>query len=86
MRLVGLQVMRPDCVFPVFSQPFIRNARFATVTEIENYMHSLQFEPTGEDGKFSNGNYLLWDIKPKNVLETTTNQFAVIDAEIETLN
>ena len=86
MRLVGLQVMRSDCVFPVFSQPFIRNARFATLKEIEIYMHSLNFEPTGEDGKFSNGDILLWDIKPKNVLVTTNNQIAVIDAEIEKLN
>lgn len=85
MRLVGLQVMRSDCVFPIFSQPFIRNARFATNEEIRGYMHTLSFESTGEDGKFSNGSILLWDIKPKNVLVTADNHIAVIDAEIEKL-
>lgn len=85
MRLIGLQVMSESMVFPVFSQPFVVNARFATKDEIVDYMHARGFEPTGEDGKFSNGQLLLWDIKPKNVLITANQGVAVIDAEIEVL-
>ena len=85
MRLVGLQIMSPTSVFPVFSQPFIDISRFATKDEIDEYMLSMKFTPTGEDGKYSNGQILLWDIKPKNVLVTADNIIAVIDAEIEKL-
>ena len=85
LHLVGLQIMGPTNVFPVFSQVFIKNARFATNTEIADYMHSRGFEPTEKDGSFSNGHVLLWDIKPKNVLITGNGATVVIDAEIEML-
>ena len=85
MRLVGLQIMSPTSVFPVFAQPFIKNAVFATNEAIKTYMVSRGFTSTGEDGKYSNGDILLWDIKPKNVLITADNIIAVIDAEIDKL-
>ena len=85
LRFVGVQVMSENTVFPVFSQPFISNARLATHEEIDEYMSSMDFQPTGEDGKFSNGTILLWDIKPKNVLVTETGEIAVVDAEITML-
>lgn len=85
MRFVGLQVMSEMSVFPVFAQAFIHGARMATTDEITEYMRSLGFVSTDEDGKFSNGKLLLWDIKPKNVLVTETGELAVIDAEINQL-
>lgn len=85
MKLVGLQIMSETSVFPVFAQPFISGARMAATDEIAEYMLSLGFAPTGEDGRFSNGKLLLWDIKPKNVLVTETGEIAVIDAEIDQL-
>ena len=48
-------------------------------------MISRGFIPTGEDGKYSNGNILLWDIKPKNVLKNHEDTIFVIDAEIDKL-
>lgn len=72
-----------DVLFPVFSQIFIKNARFATSTEITDYMHSRGFEPMEKDGSFSNGQIVLWDIKPKNVLITGNGATVVIDAEID---
>lgn len=85
MKLVGVQVMSETSVFPVFSQPFISGTRMATIDEITEYMQSIGFISTGEDGKFTNGKLLLWDIKPKNVLVTETGEIAVIDAEINEL-
>lgn len=82
MRLVGIQVMSETTVFPIFAQPFIYGARMATVAEIDESMRSMGFIPTGEDGKYSNGEILLWDIKPKNVLVSQDGGVAVIDAEI----
>jgi len=85
MRFVGLQVMSETSVFPVFAQPFISAARMATKDEIEEFMLAMGFSPTGEDGKFSNGKILLWDIKPKNVLAGDDGTLFVIDAEITIL-
>ena len=56
---------------------------FATSTEITDYMHSRGFEPMEKDGSFSNGQIVLWDIKPKNVLITGNGATVVIDAEID---
>ena len=83
LHLVGIQIMSPTNVFPVFSQVFIKNARFATNAEITSYMHSRGFEPMEKDGSFSNGRIVLWDIKPKNVLITGNGATVVIDAEID---
>lgn len=85
MRFVGLQIMSNTNVFPIFSQPFISGARMATKDEIRAYMQSLGFEPTDEDGKFTKGTLLLWDIKPKNVLVNDDGVCFVIDAEIDKL-
>jgi len=84
MRLVGLQVMGETSVFPVFAQPFISKARLATKQEIDEYMQSRGFEFV-EEGKYSNGSILLWDIKSKNVLVGTEGDISVIDAEIDLL-
>ena len=83
LHLVGIQIMSPTNVFPVFSQVFIKNARFATNAEITSYMHSRGFEPMEKDGSLSNGRIVLWDIKPKNVLITGNGATVVIDAEID---
>lgn len=83
LHLVGIQIMGQTNVFPVFSQIFIKNARFATSTEITDYMHSRGLEPMEKDGSFSNGQIELWDIKPKNVLITGNGATVVIDAEID---
>ena len=85
MKFVGLQVMSETRVFPVFTQPFISDAHMATREEITIYMESLGYKALEEDGKFSNGKLVLWDIKPKNVLVTPNGQIAVIDAEITKL-
>jgi len=84
MRFVGFQVMSETSVFPVFAQPFISKARFATKQEIDEYMLSRGFEFV-EAGKYSNGSILLWDIKSKNVLVGSDNNITVIDAEIDIL-
>ena len=75
--------MSESNAYPVFTQPFIDNARFATTTEIVEYMKSRGFEPQERDGVFSNGNYLLSDVKPKNVLASNDGlAIFVIDADI----
>ena len=60
----------------------IPNARFATEEEIAEYMCVRGFEPMIEEGYFENEQYILSDIKPKNVLRSADDTIFVIDAEI----
>ena len=82
LHFVGFHATAPNHVYPVFAQPFIPNARFATKEQITEYMQAMGFTSVGEDGKFSDGKLLLSDIKPKNVLRSEDGTMFVIDAEI----
>ena len=70
-------------VMPVFKQDFIKDAVPATRIEIETYMAALGFNKIIDEGKFSNGTYLVWDIVPRNVLKDKDGDIYVIDAEIK---
>ena len=85
LHFVGFHATSPNHVYPVFAQPFIPNAQFSSEEEIAEYMLAMGFHPTGEDGKFSDGKLLLFDMKPKNVLRSEDGTIFVIDAEIEQL-
>lgn len=81
LRFIGFQIISETSAYPVFAQSFISCAEFATPLEINEYMNSRGFVPTGEEGVFSNGDIILSDIKPKNVLRVKNGGIAVIDAE-----
>ena len=81
LRFVGFQAMSSQNVYPIFVQTFVPNARFATDDEIREYMSTIHFLPKDDDGVFENDNYIISDIKPKNVLYLDGDIF-VIDAEI----
>lgn len=82
LRFIGFQAMSSNNVYPVFVQPLIAHARFATEKEIEDYMLSIGFSPTGKDGEFENKDFMVSDLKPKNVLFSPTGEILVIDAEV----
>ena len=83
LQFVGFHVMSKDNAYPVFTQPFVDNVRFATPTEILSYMRSRGFEPQEKDGVFCDGTYLLSDVKPKNVLASEDGlAIFVIDADV----
>lgn len=83
MHLIGFQVMSEYHAFPVFSQEFIDNVRFATREEINEYMQARGFHPvTDDDGCYANDSLLLSDVKPKNVLRSDDGIMYVVDAEI----
>ena len=80
---VGFHVMGPSNAYPVFKQPFVDNVRFATDSEISAYMNARGFKPQKREGVFSDGKYLLSDIKPKNVLASEDGlAIFVIDADV----
>ncbi len=83
LEFVGFHVMSESNAYPVFTQPFVDNVRFATPTEILSYMKSRGFEPKDKDGVFSDGKYILSDIRPKNVLASDDGlAIFVIDADV----
>lgn len=49
---------------------------------IDTYMAALGFEKTGEEGHFTNGEFEVWDLLPRNVLVDDEGDIYVVDAEI----
>lgn len=79
-ELVGF-VKSGRSLYPVVRQKNINAERTATEQEIYSYMQKLGFAEKG-DGEFSNSEYTIKDIKPKNVFVGKDGQVYVVDAEI----
>jgi len=73
-------------VQPVIVQPRIANARPATQIMIDTYMAALGFQKTTSVGRFTNGQYEVWDIVPRNVLVDEEGDIFVVDAEIRQIS
>ena len=67
---------------PVLQQRLVKNAVPATAIEIETYMAAIGFEKRNNEGRFSNGDYEVWDLVPRNVLKDKDGDIFIIDAEI----
>ena len=79
-ELVGF-VKSGRSLYPVVRQKNINAERTATEQEIYSYMQKLDFAEKG-DGEFSNSEYTIKDVKPKNVFVGKDGQVYVVDAEI----
>ena len=73
-------------VMPILRQSFVHGAIPATDVEIETYMAALGFSKLEAKGHYSNGEYEVWDLFPRNVLKDNEGDIYVIDAEICQLN
>jgi hypothetical protein len=72
-------------VMPVLMQKRIRNAQPATQIMIDTYMSALGFSKENDEGRYSNGTYVVWDVVPRNVLVDADGDMYVVDAEIKKL-
>ena len=72
-------------VQPVLYQPRVADAKPASQIMIDTYMAALGFEKTFEEGRFTNGDYEVWDLLPRNVLVDNEGDVFVVDAEIKRL-
>jgi hypothetical protein len=72
-------------IMPVLIQRRIRNAQPATQIMIDTYMSAIGFTKENDEGRYSNGTYLVWDVVPRNVLVDADGDMYVVDAEIKGL-
>lgn len=63
-------------------QERVCNARPATQIMIDTYMSALGFAKENDEGRYTNGTYVVWDVVPRNVLVDTDGDMYVVDAEI----
>lgn len=52
---------------------------------IDTYMAALGFEKGADEGRYTNGEYEVWDLLPRNVLVDDDGDLFVVDAEIRLL-
>jgi len=50
---------------------------------IDTYMSAIGFTKENDEGRYSNGTYLVWDVVPRNVLVDADGDMYVVDAEIK---
>ena len=50
---------------------------------IDTYMSGLGFAKENDEGRYSNGTYVVWDVLPRNVLVDADGDMYVVDAEIK---
>lgn len=62
----------------ILKQDFVKNAEQATPLEINSYMESIGFQKIDE-AKYSNGQYTVYDLYPRNVLKDETGIIYVVD-------
>ena len=70
-------------VQPVIIQPRVADAHPATQIMIDTYMSALGFTKENDEGRYSNGTYVVWDVLPRNVLVDADGDIYVVDAEIK---
>ena len=68
-EFVGLAGFGSGQVYPIFKQRYIPENTFATEAEIDAYMRSIGFTSTGREAEYSNGQYTVGDLRPRNVLK-----------------
>ena len=69
-------------IMPVLKQRLVKDALPATSVEIDTYMAALGFEKQEGKGRYSNHEFVVWDLVPRNVLRDKEGDLFIIDAEI----
>ena len=84
-KLYGFAGYDGRSVWPVLEQERICNAQPATQIMIDTYMSALGFYKTNDEGRYSNGIFIVWDVVPRNVLVDADGDMYVVDAEMKQL-
>ena len=81
-QLKGMTGFGNGSVYPVLCQDFIPNEREATPVEIDTYMAALNFNKV-EEATYENGEMVISDLHPRNVLRDADGDLFVVDAEFK---
>ena len=81
-KFYGFTGFPGSSIMPIFMQHLIKDATPATMVEIATYMAALGFDSTSTKGRFTNQEFEVWDLLPRNVLKDSEGDIFVIDAEI----
>lgn len=73
---------RPPYVEVIIKQNYIPNAKQASPREIAKYMTSIGFKKVN-DTTFSNGEYIVSDLYPRNVLKDSNGTMFVVDSIVK---
>ena len=73
-------------IMPVLQQRLVKDSVPATAIEIETYMAAIGFTKQNDEGRYSNEDFVVWDLVPRNVLRDKDGDIYVIDAEIASLD
>lgn len=82
-KFIGFAGYDGRSVMPVLEQERICEAQPATQVMIDTYMSALGFTKENDEGRYSNGKYVVWDVVPRNVLVDSDGDMYVVDAEIK---
>ena len=82
-RIHGFTGYDGRTIMPVLEQERICEAQPATQIMIDTYMSAIGFTKENIEGRFTNGDYVVWDLVPRNVLIDADGDMYVVDAEIK---
>ena len=68
---------------PILKQDFIKDSEPTPQIAIDTYMAALGFDREDTIGRYSNSEYAVWDLIPRNVLRDSDGDIYVVDAEIK---
>ena len=84
-NLYGFTGFEGRTIMPVLQQRLVKDAVPATTVEIETYMAAIGFTKQNDEGRYTNAEYEVWDVVPRNVLRDKDGDIYVIDAEMKRL-
>lgn len=84
-ELYGFTGFEGRSVFPVIRQRAVCNPDNATTEDIEEYMKLLGFQKVKEYS-YCNGEILISDLRPRNVLKDIDGDIYIVDAEFKAIN
>ena len=70
-------------IMPILRQDLVKNAEPTPQIAIDTYMAALGFNREDVVGRYSNPDYIVWDLIPRNVLRDRDGDIFVVDAEIK---
>lgn len=70
-------------IMPILRQDLVKDAEPTPQIAIDTYMAALGFNREDIVGRYSNADYIVWDLIPRNVLRDHDGDIFVVDAEIK---